>query len=482
MDQEGSRAQESERQHVEPTMDGTTIMASHALRYFSSPEFLKTVSRNNLFYLLKPFAEFLRDQGVALPETADGFAPDYDRLATVFAAADGGIPFRLAEALFLIDSLATTDGMDKLLVALPDLDPPWFEFTPADIAVSAWLHDRKTVERSFAELQVRSRSRAFVSFQSHERPLPAWRVTDELTAALQCEIDLTFRHRGRGDGTRVVPTGRANETWFLIRHGEPLRREGCIENGQSSSVFFRPERYDAVVVDHQRGELRISAGSRWQKELYRRVFGRQLFGSEEYFPSDEKYTLEPLIVDGDASLACFDVPGIKVMKLVSLEYETPGPRSVGTTHGSDDLFAALAEGRWSLPAGATLTRARFQVWLTGSRTPRSVTIAPPNVAKYTLDGDGMYVEELLHKRGFVVAPGSNAGENGYAADAFLADIRTPGGAGSSAERMEDVCGLRVFRSDHPAADDGRVGSLLSPHQSPRSTRLPSAVSSGPVPR
>ena len=41
-------------------------------------------------------------------------------LAAVFAAADGGIPFDLAEALFAIEGLATADGMDKLLQSLPE--------------------------------------------------------------------------------------------------------------------------------------------------------------------------------------------------------------------------------------------------------------------------------------------------------------------------------------------------------------------------
>lgn len=154
-------------------------------------------------------------------------------------------------------------------------------------------------------------------------------------------------------------------------------------------MFFRPERYDAVVLDTARGELRVSATSRWQKELYRRVFGRRLFGTEAFFPSGDKYTLAPLIEDGPAALACFDVPGLLSVTLVRLEYTEPSRRGTGTAKWADDLFAAMREEAWRVPDGARLTKAGFQARLAGTRSPRSVTISPPNIAKYTLDCDGM---------------------------------------------------------------------------------------------
>ncbi|MFQ5735065.1 MAG: hypothetical protein ACE5KM_24290 [Planctomycetaceae bacterium] len=381
-------------------------MATQVLRGFSSPEILKNVSRHALFRLLRPFGDYLRRNDLPLPEFERSFTPDYERLAALFAAADDGIPHELAEGLFLIDGLATAEGMDKLLQAFPDLQPAWYDFTPADVAVVAWLQDRDAVERVFAEMQVRCRSRSFLSFPAGERPLPVWQRTDAVIAAVEREIDHEFRSRGRGDGTRVIPTGRDGETWFLVRHGEPLRREGCIQDGESASVFFRPERYDAVVLDAARGELRVSATSRWQKELYRRVFGRRLFGSEEFFPGSDKYTLDPLIDEGEAALSCPDVPGLVSVTLVRLEYAEPSQHGTGTAKWGDDLFAAMREEAWSVPAGARLTQARFQVRLAGTRSPRSVTIIPPNVAKFTLDCDGMLVEQWLEKRGFVTTSGT----------------------------------------------------------------------------
>lgn len=185
-------------------------------------------------------------------------------------------------------------------------------------------------------------------------------------------------------------------------------------------MFFRPERYDAVVLDTARGELRVSATSRWQKELYRRVFGRRLFGTEAFFPSGDKYTLAPLIEDGPAALACFDVPGLLSVTLVRLEYTEPSRRGTGTAKWADDLFAAMREEAWRVPDGARLTKAGFQARLAGTRSPRSVTISPPNIAKYTLDCDGMLVEEWLEKRGFVTSTGINVGDDHVETEPLLA--------------------------------------------------------------
>ncbi len=53
----------------------------------------------------------------------------------------------------------------------------------------------------------------------------------------------------------------ADETWFLVRHGQPFRREGSIVDGESESVFYRPEKFDVLVYSSAASELRINAGT-----------------------------------------------------------------------------------------------------------------------------------------------------------------------------------------------------------------------------
>jgi len=44
--------------------------------------------------------------------------------------------------------------------------------------------------------------------------------------------------------------------WFLVRHGEPFTRESIVKDGESSSVYYRPEKYDVLVYNPETGEIR----------------------------------------------------------------------------------------------------------------------------------------------------------------------------------------------------------------------------------
>ena len=55
----------------------------------------------------------------------------------------------------------------------------------------------------------------------------------------------------------------------LVRHGDPFRREGSFDAGQTSSVFYRPEKHDVLVYEPAIGEIRMHAASKGEKETYR---------------------------------------------------------------------------------------------------------------------------------------------------------------------------------------------------------------------
>jgi hypothetical protein len=56
-----------------------------------------------------------------------------------------------------------------------------------------------------------------------------------------------------------------------------------------------------------------------------------------------------------------------------------------------------------MPQKARIIRASFQVKFTDSKTARTVTIRPSNIAQYTRDSDAAVVEDWLTKRGFILA-------------------------------------------------------------------------------
>lgn len=162
---------------------------------------------------------------------------------------------------------------------------------------------------------------------------------------------------------------REDGIWFLVRHGEPYKREGSLENGESTSVLYRPEKHDVVVYDPAIGEIRINARSKGEKELYRTRFGLHLFGDKEFFPGKSKYTLEPLRTDGKASLACTDIDGIEWIRLREVQFYWGGPQHEIETRKADDYFAVLeARGR-SLPTKARIIRAGFLIKFADSKTP-----------------------------------------------------------------------------------------------------------------
>lgn len=384
-------------------------MATWILRRFASPDTLRAIHPDLLLRFLDPHREFLADRGVALPPPGSGLPPDYAALTRTFLSPDARTPAGLIDALYFVDELATADGMAALLREAErrglDLDLR-AEPTPADVAVLVWLRDPDVVERQHAEQQL-GRARSFVSYQTAGPRPPTFRLPSESQlAALAAHLDGWFDARRRGRGSRILIGGPADAAWFLVRHGQPIRREESLDGPDPAGVCYRPVKYDVVAYVPQTGELRVHAGSQGERELYRAAFGEHLFGDPDAFPGAERYTLEPLRIDGEAALACGDVPGIEWVTLREIQLLYGGQPWELVTRKSDDLFKLFAARGSGLPAAGRLVRAVFRVKFAGTRTPRSVVIKPANVAQYARDGDSTLVEQWLAARGFAQEAGT----------------------------------------------------------------------------
>jgi hypothetical protein len=379
-------------------------MATYNLRHFSHAEALKQIAREHLIALLAPHAEFFSGRGVTIPSPASGETLDYDKLVEVLMTPDAHTPNDLAEALFFIDEMATVEGMDGLLeearvskLRLDDIPNP----SPADIAVQVWIQDKDILQQKHAE-QFLIKPRSFEYFQTKATPVPEFFVPNAKTLrALEHALDDWFAEHKRGRGSRVFAYPKDDGCWFLVRHGDPFKREGSLDEGEPASVFYRPEKFDVLVYDPKVGEIRMNARSKGEKDLYRKAFGRHLFGSEDFFPGTAKYTLEPLRVDGAKSLVCADVDGIEWVRLVETQYAWGGKYHETEARQADDIFAALEERGKSMPEKARIIRARFKVKFADAKTPRTVTIRPSNIAQYQRDADSVFVEQWLLNRGFI---------------------------------------------------------------------------------
>jgi hypothetical protein len=308
--------------------------------------------------------------------------------------------------LYAINEMATPDAMDEFLEAatatgLSLNSGP--EVTPADIAVQVWLADPEMFERKHAEQLVR-RPRSFQSFQSRENLEQDINPSPEALAALEADLDEWFDVKKRGRGCRVFIFPKEDGVWFLVRHGQPFKREGSLKkSGESGSVYYRPEKHDVLVYNPAVGELRINAETKGEKDIYRAKFGLHLFGSKDHFPGTAKYTLNPLRDDGEASLVCSEVKGMEWVKLTEIRYFWGGAENETEIRKADDVFASLGRRDATIPSRVAIVGATFSVKFVDAKNPRSVSLWPPNIAKYTRDNDGALVEQWLSRRRFILA-------------------------------------------------------------------------------
>jgi hypothetical protein len=333
---------------------------------------------------------------------------DYEKLAGILMTPDTDMPQDLADALFLTHEMSTKEAMDQLLKSAAMQQPP-LDLSgadePAEVAVRTWLLKPALIEEINAEHEL-ARPKAFLSFLTDREPAPPLAVPTEATRrAWEKRMDEWFEKKKRGGGCRVFIYPREGECWFLVRHGEPCRREGSLEQGKPGSVFYRPQQHDVLIYNSEVGELRIHAGTQGERELYRKTFGLFVFEDENFLPGDGKYTLQPLITDGVKALNCLDVEGIEGVKLREVEFQWLGSGRGNTEREirkANDLFAAFNTREFKFTDGHDLKRAVFQVKFADAKRPRSVTISPSNRDKYERDDDGSFLEAWLKKRGFII--------------------------------------------------------------------------------
>jgi hypothetical protein len=371
-------------------------------RRFTNLEFLRTIAPENLISFLSPFREYLAGQGLTFPASGDGKL-DYETLVSILVSADGQMPKGLVDSLYYVHEMSTLDAMNTLLEKAP---PGLLDFdgtgdpTPGDVAIVAWLKNRAFVEERHSE-RFLERTKTFICYQGairRSREAPA--STDDIRRGLELDLDDWFEGKRRGRGCRIFVHPRGDEVWFLVRHGDPIRREGTYDNGKADSVYYRPEKYDVLIYYCGLDRLAVHAATQGEKGLYKRVFGRHLFGDVEYFGDGVSFTLEPLRQNGEAALNCECVPGIEWIKLKEMEiYQA---NSMTVIYKASDFFGVLGDRAADVLDSGHLWRAGFNVKFSDSRTPRVLNLRPPAGAGYMRDSDRVSIEAWMRHQGFLV--------------------------------------------------------------------------------
>ncbi len=121
--------------------------------------------------------------------------------------------------------------------------------------------------------------------------------------AVQSELDDWFERNHCGSGCKVLTFRGADQTWFVVRHGQrKVREPSQADDGTSSTEFFRPQKYDVLLYDRGEDWIAVHAGSKRKIALYLKALGRIVFGDASYFTGGGIFTLSPLVESGAESM------------------------------------------------------------------------------------------------------------------------------------------------------------------------------------
>ena len=372
-------------------------MKIYNLHRFSKPEFLRQVAPELLLAFLYRFSEFsieLKDDGTV----------DYDKLGRQLASPTGKINTGMFDALALIDEMSADRNFDLLQDVAGD--KPFSvklgdDASAADLALLLWLNEPRKLEQLHAKFSGKA-PRSFIYFYGESMGKPQMASPSRnLRQKLARLLNRIFSRKRRGRTVRIVVFEEPDEYCFLLRKGEPITRDSSITpEGKTNNIYYRPERFDIVVLRPKVSEIRLAIYRKapWIVEAYRTLFGYVFYGDREYFSGDDVFTLEPLMKDGEKALECKEIEGMESVTLVQCKFAT-AKGEIAAIHG--ELAIQVIRGfKLELLENAKIISAKFRVKFTDSKAERMVTVKSGNLAEFKYDDDGRKIEEWLIKRGF----------------------------------------------------------------------------------
>jgi len=374
---------------------------------FTNTTFLRRIGRHWLKRLFERLAPDLAARGIALPSQQLDDDTYFAEL-TKIAMHPEALPEQAIEDLYAIESMSSYQASERLFAAAEELGIKYEGIIPSreDMVVQLYLSHPGLVIRKHNEMRL-VRLRSFEYFchipsrdMSEHFRTPGQAVLDRITEG----INVWCRKENRGDQTvRVDAYPIEGEFWFPIRRGDLFTRTPTVDRGRFMVIHFRPAKDDAVVYCPWRDELRVHATTYSERQFYRDVFSKGLFGVPGHFNRQLDYTLEPLRDSGVDSLSADGVDGLNRVVLRELEYAFNNPNADVVIHKAEDLFCT--HHRRPLrddpaPAGATLIRATFDFYFDHVSRPRKVQLKPPNILRYGRACDARIIEQWISARGF----------------------------------------------------------------------------------
>ncbi len=380
-------------------------MATFNLRRFTKPDILKKIDKSQLITFLEPYSDYFAGRGLTLPPAQAENGLDYEALSIALANPDPTVNPELFDALFLVNELADSNGMNAILKAIEgteiDAEIP-DKISPEDLAIRVWHHD-PAILYLIQSRHERHRPSSFIYYRGAQNATPIALPDSTLLKAIESSLNKIFVKKRRGRTARIVPFEENGHLWFLIRRGAAMNRESVINNdGNSDSLYYQPERYDTVIYNQNLGELRmhVKNNAKWRLKLYQDAFGEHLFHDLDYFTGIDKFTLEPLREYGAASLVCADIDGLDWVQLKEYTIDFV-ENTESIIHRAENMLGLLDSRKEAISPKGELTKAKFLVQFTDAKAPRTVTISKGNKASFKIDDDSASLESWLSNRGFV---------------------------------------------------------------------------------
>jgi len=377
-------------------------MSAFNPRIFTNPGRLKEINPALLAAFFKNWISYFAGRGVNLTALKVEEFP-FDDIARILANPDASVPDDMVNALYYVDETATPEAMCEILEQAEKdglaLDSA-IATTPADVAIQVWLVRPELLEMQHAETTAFKRTTFtyFAGKSGMDAKLPESGKTN--IAEMEARLDDWFETKRRGRGSRVFSFERGPKVWFLIRHGQPMKREGAHQDdGNSGIAYYRPEQHDVLIYDSELDDIAINTSTKGERELYLTAFGTVFFDDGDYFSTSERFSLTPLPDFGPDVMNAEDIAGIDCVRLIEFGREWPGKFSRREIQRSTDLFGAFGENWRKWLSGGRITHAKFRVAFDGNKKERSVLIRPANIARYERGEDEQIIEAWLKARG-----------------------------------------------------------------------------------
>lgn len=385
-------------------------MSTFNPRRFVNVEILRQVDQDRLIEFLHKYEAYLKSRGFSFEKNEDGEI-DFIKLVEILLKPTAGVDPELNDQLCLLHEVAETKRYDDLLRHAEEVGVTLSnKTTPADVALQIILVDPKRLLRMRAEIQI-SKLKTYIHYVSDAPPpedFPAPEPAD--IERLRSVMDNFFEKKRGGKGCKIFfdPDPNGEKFHFLISHGMNYTREGTVENGKSSSVCFRPENHDVVILDVRNNRLAVynKSQGKAEREMYARAFSTTFFGDTDHFYQDSIFTLDPLRKGKDA-LVCSDIEGIEEVKLVELHVKFKSKFNASCIMKSLDVFASMAEANQQLPENGNFIEAKLEFKMSGAQQRRNATVSPFGKTRYDRNQDGDKIEEFFKKREFMIADEPN---------------------------------------------------------------------------